>query len=243
MNYLVFDLIIAAVLIFYVLQGKKKGFVLTLCGLLAVFVAFIGAAVLSNMMCEPVGRLVQPAIESGITQTLEQLSESQPLNVDEGMTQAALENLPVAQAVAALKDSELYRVFGDTLENGLERGLLEMTTTAAAAISAYLAREVARIVLFVISFVVILLVWYILSHALDLAFRLPVLSSVNAGLGAVMGLIKGMLLIFIAVWVLKNQLAPHSVEETVLLKFFCGTSPLTLVTRPLNLAKMVWSLP
>ena len=39
MSYLFFDLILAVVLAVTVFQGYRKGFVLTLCGFLAVFVA------------------------------------------------------------------------------------------------------------------------------------------------------------------------------------------------------------
>ena len=48
MSYLVFDLLIGAVLLIALARGYSRGFVLTLCGFLAVFVAFIGASVLSN---------------------------------------------------------------------------------------------------------------------------------------------------------------------------------------------------
>ena len=54
MSDLIYDLIIAAVLVIFMLMGRRKGFILTLCGLLAVFVAFVGAAFLSDLMCEPV---------------------------------------------------------------------------------------------------------------------------------------------------------------------------------------------
>ena len=44
MGFFIFDLIVLIVLILAVVQGYRKGFVLTLCGFLAVFVAFIGAS-------------------------------------------------------------------------------------------------------------------------------------------------------------------------------------------------------
>ena len=40
-SYLIFDIIIAALLLLAAWRGYKKGFVLTLCGFLALFVAFI----------------------------------------------------------------------------------------------------------------------------------------------------------------------------------------------------------
>lgn len=239
MTYLIFDLIILAVLALFVLLGGKRGFVLTLCGLLAVFVAFIGAAFLSDRLCAPVGRLIQPVLENSITQTLREKTDETKwsLELPEPTGDGSEEDgqsrpvLPVDQALAALEGSRLYRAFGEAMEEALRDGVLKATSSAASAIAAYVAREVARLVLFLISFVVVLLAWILLSHALDLAFRLPVLSSVNRTLGGVLGLVKGALVIFIACWLFKGNLIPQkAVEQTLLLKFFCENSPLSLLS-------------
>ena len=49
MNYLIFDVIIALILLFALWRGYSRGFILTLCGFLAIFVAFIGATVISDL--------------------------------------------------------------------------------------------------------------------------------------------------------------------------------------------------
>ena len=239
MTYLIFDLIILAVLALFVLSGSKRGFVLTLCGFLAVFVAFIGASFLSDLLCAPVGRLIQPVLETSITQTLEKTVDETkwqlelPSTQEDGSQEEEEDSrpaLPVDQALAALEGSKLYRAFGESLQAALRDGVLKATSSAAAAIAAYIAREVARLVLFLISFVVVLLSWVLLSHALDLAFKLPVLSSVNRGLGGVMGLVKGALIVFILCWLFKGSLIPQkAIEQTFLLKFFCENSPLSLL--------------
>ena len=54
MDFLLFDLAVLLVLLLTAAQGFRKGFVLTLCGFLAVFVAFTGAAVLSSALARPV---------------------------------------------------------------------------------------------------------------------------------------------------------------------------------------------
>ena len=48
MTYLIFDVVLALLLLIAAWRGYRKGFVLTLCGFLAIFVAFIGASVVSN---------------------------------------------------------------------------------------------------------------------------------------------------------------------------------------------------
>ena len=237
MKFLMFDAVIVAVVLLFVLMGRRRGFVLTLCGLLAVFVAFIGASLLSELLSAPVAQLVQPVIESGITEILQQSIDPGQWQLElpapdastlEG-AQSLLPQLPLEQALAALEGTQLHRMFGQSLQNALAAGALEMVSTAAAAIAAYLAKELARMVLFLISFVVVLLAWTLLSHALDLAFRLPVLSSINRFMGGAVGFVKGVLVVFIAVWLLKGYLPPEAAEQTFLLKFFCENSPWSLL--------------
>ena len=42
------DVLLIAVLLFFAFRGAKKGFVLTLCSLVAVVVAFLGANILAD---------------------------------------------------------------------------------------------------------------------------------------------------------------------------------------------------
>ena len=107
--------------------------------------------------------------------------------------------------------------------------MAEVTAGAARAIAEYVALQIARMVIFLAAFVVILLLWTLLSRALDLAFRLPVLSTLNSWAGAGVGLLKGGLLLFVAAWLLGDFLPPEAVQGTVLLRFFCTTSPLSLI--------------
>ena len=67
-----------------------------------------------------------------------------------------------------------------------------------------------------------------LSRVLDLAFRLPVLSTLNHWSGAAVGLGKGCVLLFIACWLFRGLFPAEAVEQSVLLRFFCGAGPLAL---------------
>ena len=48
--YFIFDIVILIVLAVFALLGAKRGLLLSLCGLLAVLVAFIGASAVSDVM-------------------------------------------------------------------------------------------------------------------------------------------------------------------------------------------------
>lgn len=227
-SYLIFDVIIAAILLLAIWRGYKKGFVLTLCGFLALFIAFIGATVVSNTLAEPVARTMRPIVEHQIQQVLEEKAA--------GVVDAAGEeasehiSIPLQEALDLLKGTKLYKGFAEAFQKSVNDGMVSATANAARVISDYIARQLAQTLLFLVSFVLLLAVWYLISHALDLAFRLPVLSSLNHWSGAALGLFRGGLLIFIACWLLKGNVLPQdAIQNSYLLKFFCTVSPLTLL--------------
>ena len=85
--------------------------------------------------------------------------------------------------------------------------------------------QIARTAIFSVAFIAVLIAWNVLSHALDLVTRLPVLNGLNRWTGAAVGLLKGALVVFIAVWLLKDSyIPPEAAESTFLLKAFCTVS-------------------
>lgn len=234
MSYLIFDLVIAILLVLAVFQGYRRGFVLTLCGFLAVFVAFFGATILSNALAEPVSHAITPVIENQISNSIHETLEEQGYQFEEPQpgqeeeTPAPEDQFSLDQILNMMKDSALIQSFSDAIRGAVNDGVVEVTTSAAQTIASYIAWELARMVLFLISFVLVLVAWTLLSRALDLAFRLPVLSTLNHWSGAAVGLLKGGVLLFIACWLLRELFPAEVVEQSYLLKFFCTTNPLVL---------------
>ena len=219
LHFSVYDLIIVAILAAAVLWGYHKGFVLTLCSFLAVFVGLVGAVLISDLLAEPLMHAITPLVESGIREYLAQI-------VPDG----SASQLDLSDALLALKDSDLYRGFVDALQGLFSTQISDTTTAVISAIASHVALKIAKTVLFVVSFVVVLIAWTIASHVLDLACRLPVLSTLNAWAGAGIGLLKGALLLFIAAWVLKDSFfTPELIDSSILLHFFCTTHPLELI--------------
>lgn len=227
MTYILFDIAIAAILLLFLWQGYKKGFVLTLCGFLAVFVAFIGATLISNALAKPVAQAIVPMIESGIHDTLTQsIQETAP----DASAPVLPEELPLSDIPEALQDSPIFHSLAEAFQQAVDEGVETVATSAAQALAEYIAIQIARTVLFILAFASVLVAWFFLSHALDLAFKLPVLSTLNHWAGAGVGLIKGGLILFIAAWLLKGSFIPsQAIEHTFLLNFFCTSSPFSLL--------------
>lgn len=233
MGFFIFDLIVLIVLILAVVQGYWKGFVLTLCGFLAVFVAFIGASILSDALAGPVSQAITPAIESGIQDTVGSYYQYTPPVEDSGdgstPGDAFFDELPLEDVLAALQDSSLYRSLTQNFQQAVEDGVETVAANAVRALAEYVAVQLTRTVLFLLCFVLILAGWFVLSHALDLAFKLPVLSTLNQWSGAAVGLVKGGVLLFIACWLFRGLIPQEAVDQSILLRFFCTTNPFLLI--------------
>ena len=154
MSFVIFDVVILILLLLTAWKGYRRGFVLTLCSLLAVFVAFIGATVISSQLARPMSRLIQPALERSITQVLEEQTHavlpppetseaSQPpalsdaFSGEEGQEgeEDWLAQLPLDEVLDALQASSLYQHFIQPIQDAIQDGVMEVTTSAARAVS------------------------------------------------------------------------------------------------------------
>lgn len=229
MNYIIYDLIIAAVLLFFVWLGYKKGLVLTLCSLLAVFVALIGASFLSDVLAEPVAKAIEPVVTQSIhdqvTSYYQRTPEAGATSQDEADW---LAQLPIDELLEPLKESKAFQGFADAFQKAVDDGVADAAAHAAQALAHFAAVQIARTVIFAVAFFAILIAWWFLSHALDLVAKLPVLSTVNAWGGGAVGLVKGALIVFIAVWLLRDSyIPPAAIGGSWLLKFFASVNPLS----------------
>ena len=225
MNYIIYDLVIVAILLFFFLRGHKKGLVLTLCGLAAVFVAFFGARLVSQALTPHVTQAIQPHVHDAVT---EHLGSGLELSLDELLAEEEDSVL-----VDALKALGLHDDLVASIQSAIEENSAQQAADAATAISTAVAQVIAGILLFVVAFLLLLLVWWLVSRLLNLAAKLPVINFFNRTLGGVAGLIKGCLLLFLVAWALRltDDIIPRqAVEQTYLLRFFFNTNPLDLIS-------------
>ena len=85
MSWLIFDAVLGIVLVLWRRsRAIERGFVLTLCGFLAVIVAFFGASVLSNALAGPVAEAIRPVVEERLEQAMQKSPEEQGWSDGEG---------------------------------------------------------------------------------------------------------------------------------------------------------------
>lgn len=232
---MIFDIVIAVLLLLFAIRGASRGLLLSLCSLVAVVVAFVGASFVADFAAPKVADALEPKFASVIEERLEEQLHS-ALPSPGGAVPPGAEDqsgeIPLTDILDILKDMGLYQSAVDAIHSAVEDGMTDVAADTAAAVAASIAGTVAYMVLFLIAFIVILVLWTILSHALDLVTRLPGLSFLNKTGGALFGLIKGCALLFLFAWIMRylgNLIPEETVNETHLLKFFLTTNPVALV--------------
>lgn len=218
---IVIDLILLAILLFFMAMGAKRGCVLTFCSLVAVIVALVGANFLANTLTPAVSKAIEPTIETTIQTALESQVQS-------------LQDTATGETLTAIRDKGgLYALVADAMADALEQVDLSPTVAQVATQAATaVATQLAHGLLFLVAFFLVLLGWTLLSHALDLVAKLPGLSSLNGLLGGVVGLVKGLIIAYIAVWVLyalTGTVSQETARQTHLFLFLAQHGPLDLL--------------
>lgn len=230
MAFLIADGLVLAVLLIFACIGARRGLILSLCGLLAFVVAFLGASFAARTLSPVVADALEPRFAAAIE---EQLNESIRQQAEAG--EAAVlspDDVPLEGVLDALREMGFYETLINTVDRAVESGMTAVAASAAAAVAAAIAQSAAYLILFLLGFFLILLAWRLLSRALDLVARLPGLHFLNKTGGALFGLVQGCIILFVAAWLLQffGQMLPRElVEQTVLLKFFMTTNPFALV--------------
>ena len=230
MAFLIADGLVLAVLLIFACIGARRGLILSLCGLLAFVVAFLGASFAARTLSPVVADALEPKFAAAIE---EQLNESIRQQAEAG--EAAVlspDDVPLEGVLDALREMGFYETLINTVDRAVESGMTAVAASAAAAVAAAIAQSVAYLILFLLGFFLILLGWRLLSRALDLVARLPGLHFLNKTGGALFGLVQGCIILFVAAWLLQffGQMLPRElVEQTVLLKFFMTTNPFSLL--------------
>lgn len=208
---LLFDIVIVLLLAFFAWRGAKKGLVLTLCGLAAVFVAFFAARFISDAFCVPVAGIIRPVITQSIEDAVQEVGNLAVGGEQSGYTVGDLLNY--------LKESEQFQGFADFIRQAVPANV-RVQGSPVNALAGYLSKGIAKVVLFAVVFIGVQVAWFLLSYALDLAFHLPILSEVNLAGGIVFGLVKGVLITIVLVWLGQvSGLVPAEPDTPVLSLF------------------------
>ena len=226
MSLLFYDAAIVVILLVFLLLGAHKGFILSLCGMIAILVALGGGAFGAKTLAPKVSEALEPRFAVAIEA---KLNEEIAASISEGRTE--FEENTLTGILGFLSSLGLYQELAQAVEDAIESGMTTVAATAAAKAAAALAEAIAYPLLFLIIFFLVMIAWTLASHLLDLAFHFPVLNGLNRLGGALLGLVKGTVAVFLLVWLMRHFAMlplPEELAQTKLLQFFANTNPLEL---------------
>lgn len=216
---IIYDLLILAVLALFVWLGWRKGLILSLCGLIVVILALVGANFLADTVAPPVAKAIQPKLAEVIEERITDYAASH------------YDDLQPATPWDALRDmGGIYAWCADSVEDAITQvsghwDLSEMCAVAANKV----AQQLAHHIIFAVSFVLLFVLLTLILHALDLVAKLPGLHFCNGLGGGIIGLVKGVLVLFVVVGVLRivsgKLVTPDVVAQTYLFKLFVLNLP------------------
>lgn len=188
---IIFDLIVIAVMIYYIITSYHKGFVSTLIDLAAYLVSFLAANFLGKTLSV---MLYESYLSDRVYQVLLEKIQS-AINPDQFIQslQTAFENVPaVLQNILSFGDislDKLQNIAGNTAQ------------AVASAINDQLIAPTVILLLWLVFFMIIFSVCLFLAHRLEKLFRglrhLPVIGGINSLLGGAAGVLHGVIAVYI----------------------------------------------
>lgn len=223
----VLDLAVAAVIVVFLLIGRRRGAIRTvveLCGLAVAIVAAVAlCGVLSDWIYSSMIRgSVIKSVESALGESAGQGAAAQLERVLGVLPGFVLSASDAAQVSASVTQA---------IAGGVHDGAVLVADQVVRPVTVALL----RIVLAVVLTVLILLLIHALARLLDLIARLPVLHQLNRLLGALLGAAKGVVVVLLALAVLRIALpmreapglfSPENLEQSILFGAMYEHNPL-----------------
>lgn len=232
--HILIDLAILLIIAGAVWVGYRKGFILGLCGILAIVISFYGANLVSNTyyeefkpILEPiVGGLVDDAVQKTLDPNDQERDDQNDLfiytgdtNSREGVYNVALMTLGrfgLAEAAAEKAATELAS--GEINSVGTE---------FRSTLTDQICSLITRVLAFTIVFLLFIIVFTVIANILNLQLRIPGFDMVNHIAGAGLGFLRAWFIVSLIAFVLRYAgalISGEMLRKTILLEFFMNNN-------------------
>jgi len=216
-----FDLLLVAALAFCVWQGYRKGLILTVAGVLVVFIAAFLAGKVAGAYAKPMSEKLYPIMSWVATDAIDEatrgsgrvneLDPKKDRSEIADVAQRTFESLGISsREIDAMVDKVLLSL------NDAEQTIEKTISMTVLYVAAY-----AMLCLF--AFILLMVGFTLLIHFLAAVFKLPLLHLVDKIGGSAAGALRGVLILSAVGWAVRYLgilASPELVEKTTILKLF-----------------------
>lgn len=227
MKYLL-DAVVILIFLLCVVIGRKRGFIKTVAGV----VALVAALAVSALFCDPVTQFVyDKTVEPSITATVnEQVEQAQGSAIEQ--LDNAYQSLPTfVKNLLAQSGIEDVNDLAQNMPTGTTAAVADSVNAVIRPVLLPLIKAVCSLLLFLIVYIIA----SILLRVLNVVAKLPVLKQLNKTLGLIGGAVSGVLWAMLAVTVIQivaatgvasGALTLQTVGETTVVNWLIGINPL-----------------
>ena len=219
MTHIILDILILAVLAFFVWKGRRKGFILGLAGILTIFLGILGGNIVSNAYYQSAATSLSPFLDWVTGDAAEEAARN------EGFSQTEAELAEDTFSILGISPKEVPKLVAASVQQAQETGISVRNTVSIVFI-----QTITKIVLFIFAFILVCLLFSLIFHFISMLFNLPGLHLLDKFGGMVLGLFYGLLMFFVVGYVLRFTgfaIPADLVESSLLLRFFINVNPVT----------------
>lgn len=220
MMWIILDVIVVAVMAYFIWSSAKKGFAKTVLELVAIFVAYFLASTFSGMIA---GWVYDTYVGDSLVVSIEtELNNAADATITEVIPDYLVSG---AQSLGIYDD-----IINSQKETARETALL-LGENVAKPVVTTLVRLISAAVIFIVSMFILKLI----IRAVNKIFKLPLIRSVNSFLGGLLGIVKGsaaILLLCVVVSLISMFteggfliFTPEYIDQTLLFKHIYNFNP------------------
>ena len=225
MTSIVLDIVLLAALGLCVLQGIRKGLILSAAGVLIVFISIWGGGLLAERFQEPVTQMLLPVI-SWVTDDATDEAARGMGRVSDIKAPAEVETV-ARGAFAGLGISEKEI---DRLTEGVLSAMKETGASLRAGISHVFLSKVAYALLYLFGYALFCILLTLLANFIAALFKLPGLHLLDKVGGGALGFVYGVIFLFAVAFVLRFTgiaVSQEVIGKSLLGNFFVNANPLS----------------
>ena len=229
--FIVIDLILLAILAFFIWRGYKDGLVVGICGIIAVFISLFAGNLLANAYYADFTGVLEPFVTGIVDGAVSDATSSKeednafivaPENRMDTywISFAALRNLGISENAAEQIASDVHAE-----ETRVGRALCDKLTEK-------LCEKLMFVAIFAIGFTLVFIIFAFVGNLLSLSLELPGLELANTIGGVITGMIKGVLIILFLTCICRYfgiLLGEELIRKTFILEWLMNSNPIAVL--------------
>ena len=219
---LILDLILLAIIVFYIVTSARHGFVRTLIEVAGFIAAFFIAFTVSSPLADVTyDKIIEPQmiakVESASSETTESITGK------------------FWDAIPDIFKGETFGISKDSIDKSVSGNITESATAISRKVTKPVVTKMLGLLYSTVLVVVFCIISKFLAKIVNKAFSFSFIGKINRALGGIVGIVKGIgaalifcMLVSVLILVTKDGVSiftPDNIKATYLFKIFYGISP------------------